>query len=153
MFREMRFNDRKIDSEQIPALLEKSQYGTLAVQGDNGYAYAVPLNYVYENGKIFIHGANTGHKVDALLANPKVSFCVICEAIAQPEQFTFSYTSVIAFGTAKLLKDEEKRHAIERFVRKYSSDNWDKAQKIIPSFWDKFVAFEISIDNITAKTK
>jgi len=132
-------------------LLEAGQYGTLAVLSGDGYAYAVPLSYVYENGKLYIHGTKEGHKADALLANPKVSFCVVCDAAAKPEQFTFSYTSVIAFGTAKILGDDEKRAAIERFVRKYSSEYWDKAQKVIPAVWDKFVAFEISIDHLTAK--
>lgn len=153
MFREMLQSDRQLSEKEIPALLEQGEYGTLAVLGDDDYAYAVPLNYVYEAGKIYIHGSKDGHKVDALQSNPKVSFCVISDATVKPEQFTFSYTSVIAFGVATLLKEKEKRTAIERFVHKYSAEHWDRAQKIIPNVWDKFVIFEIAIEHVTAKQK
>ena len=44
--------------------------GVLAVNGDDGYPYAIPLNYFYDRDerKIYFHGARAGHKVDALRA-------------------------------------------------------------------------------------
>ena len=40
----------------------------LAVNGDDGYPFAIPVNYFYdqEQDKIYFHGAKSGHKVDAL---------------------------------------------------------------------------------------
>lgn len=50
----------------------------LAVNGDDGYPFAIPVNYFYdqEQDKIYFHGAKSGHKVDALKKNDKVCFTV-----------------------------------------------------------------------------
>ena len=60
------------------ALLQDSRRGVLAVNGDDGYPYAIPVNYYFdkENRKIYFHGARVGHKVDALRACDKICFTV-----------------------------------------------------------------------------
>ena len=52
--------------------------GVLAVNGDDGYPYAVPINYFYDEAqeKIYFHSARAGHKVDSLTACDKVCFTV-----------------------------------------------------------------------------
>jgi Predicted flavin-nucleotide-binding protein len=107
--------------------------------------------FVYDEEKIYIHGLKEGHKVDSLIANPKVSFCIIADAQVNPAGFTVMYTSIIIFGTARQLDGDEKRTAIERVIRKYSAEHWDKGQKVIQAMWDKFAAFEITIDHMTGK--
>lgn len=82
--------------------------GTLALHGDNGYPYAVPISYVYANGKIYFHSAVTGHKVDAILRDDKVSFCVVERDEIRPAEFTTYFRSVIVFGKARILTDENK---------------------------------------------
>ena len=59
-------------------LLQQSRRGVLAVNGDNGYPFAIPVNYYYdqEHDKIYFHGAKSGQKVDALKQNDKVCFTV-----------------------------------------------------------------------------
>ena len=68
MFREIRKKRNKIEDSAAEELLQNSRRGVLAVNGDDGYPYAIPLNYFYdrENRKIYFHGARAGHKVDAL---------------------------------------------------------------------------------------
>ena len=77
MFREMRRKDRSIDKRQAVQLLEAGQYGVLSTVGENGYTYGVPLNYVYHKGNIYFHCAVEGNKMDNLMFNNRVSFCVI----------------------------------------------------------------------------
>ena len=154
MFREMSRKDLQLDDAAALSVLEQSLYGVLAVVGDNGYPYAVPLSYAYESGKIYVHGKKEGHKIDALTANPKVSFCIVGEATLKSAQLTFAYTTIIIFGTARVLEgDDEKRAAIERTLRKYSADYWDKGQRVIQNMWDKFTAFEIPIEHMTGKQR
>ena len=68
MFRTIRKKKNEIDINAAEALLQCSRRGILAVNGDDGYPYAIPINYFYdrENQKIYFHGARAGHKVDAL---------------------------------------------------------------------------------------
>ena len=54
------------DWDEIIAILEKATAGTLALLGDNDYPYAVPISYVYHEGKLYFHSALAGHKVDAI---------------------------------------------------------------------------------------
>jgi hypothetical protein len=60
------------------AVLERGTSGVLALAGDDGYPYAVPLSYVYCGGKLFFHSAVQGHKLDAIARCDKASFCVAC---------------------------------------------------------------------------
>ncbi len=55
-------------------ILRRATAGVLAVAGDDGYPYAVPLSFAYEDGRILFHGALTGHKLDAIAREDKVSF-------------------------------------------------------------------------------
>ena len=66
MFREMRRKKQQLADEECRSILERGKTGVLAVNGDDGYPYAVPVNYVFSNGKIYFHSALSGHKVDAI---------------------------------------------------------------------------------------
>ena len=77
MFREMRRKNQSLSPEAVAAVFRRGSAGVLAVSGDDGYPYAVPLSYVYADGKLFFHCAKSGHKIDSLRRNSKASFCVI----------------------------------------------------------------------------
>jgi nitroimidazol reductase NimA-like FMN-containing flavoprotein (pyridoxamine 5'-phosphate oxidase superfamily) len=49
-FREMRRKRQQLSDEESIGILEKATSGTLALLGDGGYPYAVPISYVYDNG-------------------------------------------------------------------------------------------------------
>lgn len=78
LFREIRKKKNAITADAAESLLEKSRRGVFAVNGDDGYPYAIPVNYFYDRNeqKIYFHGARAGHKVDALRASDKVCFTV-----------------------------------------------------------------------------
>ena len=101
MFREMRRKKQVLSKEECELVLERGTSGVLAVLGEGGYPYAVPLSYVYADGKIVFHCAKQGHKLDAIAKNDKVSFCVVDLDDIQPERYTTYFRSVIAFGRAR----------------------------------------------------
>ena len=79
MFRQMRLKEEnQLPQEHAVKILENNTHGVLALDGDDGYPYAVPVSYAYEDGKIYFHGAaEGGHKLDSIARNSKVSFCVV----------------------------------------------------------------------------
>jgi len=120
-FREMRRKRQQLNDEECTDILMNMTNGTLALAGDNGYPYAVPISYVYFDGDIWFHCARSGHKLDAIRRCDKVSFCVIAQDEIVPERFTTHYRSVIAFGRIEIVEDEETRiDAICRLAGKYS---------------------------------
>ncbi len=56
------------------------------------------MNFVYEDGKIYFHGAKEGHKIDAIKNNPKVSMSIIDQEDVIEEELTTYFRSVILFG-------------------------------------------------------
>ena len=123
MFREMRRKKQQMSDAECIAVLERASSGVLAVHGDGGYPYAVPLSYVYADGKIHFHCAKTGHKLDAIRADGRVSFCVIDRDEIVQEEFTTHFRSVIVFGRAAVVEDPvEKYKVLRRLAEKYSPD-------------------------------
>ena len=152
MIRNMRRLQQLLPYEDNIAILNKGTSGVLAVIGDDEYPYAVPLSYVYHNGRIFFHSAISGHKVDAINKNNKASFCVIDEDIIVPEKYTTCYRSVIAFGKVRILnKDTEKKPAIELLTEKYSPDHTEVGQKEIEQAFSRFCTIELTIEHMTGK--
>ena len=57
MFRELRRKKQLLSDAETIEILKTGTAGVLAVSGDNGYPYAVPLSYVYQDGKLYFHFA------------------------------------------------------------------------------------------------
>lgn len=151
MFRKMRRFKQELTQEQTIDILKTCKTGILGVIGDNGYPYTVPINYVYQDNKIYIHCAKTGHKIDAIKSNNKVSFCVIERDDVVKEKLTTYYRSVIVFGTARILEtDEEIFYAAESLGLKYSDDK-EHIQREIKQELNALACVEISIDHMTGK--
>ena len=124
MFREMRRNRQALSAGDASALLEAGTSGVLAVAGDDGYPYAVPLSYACdrEGERIWFHCARSGHKLDAVRRCEKASFCVIVQDQIVPEEYTTHFRSVIAFGTVRIIQDGAAlRAAAEQLGQKYRS--------------------------------
>jgi hypothetical protein len=151
MFRKMRRVKNEMSREEAVELLEKCSNGVVSVIGDEGYPYGVPVSYVYLNDKIYFHGATTGHKLDAITANPKVSFTVVYKDDVQPSKFATKYESTIVFGKAHIASDEEKMAGLELILQKYSKDFIPEGKDYIKSDWNNTTAVVIDIEHMTGK--
>jgi hypothetical protein len=64
------------DKSIINEILDKAEYGTLALSVDD-VPYAVPLNFIRIEDSLYFHGALKNKKMKMLAQNPKVSFSVV----------------------------------------------------------------------------
>ena len=153
MFKEMRRHKQLLNAEETAAVLNRGTSGVLALSGEDGYPYAVPLSYVFDGEKLYFHSAKAGHKLEALRRCPKASFCVIDQDQIVPEEYTTYFRSVIAFGTIRELEDDsEKRAAIEKLARKYApNDTLDGMNAAIERDWAPLCMLEMTIDHMTGK--
>ena len=150
--RKMRRAFQQLDQAESLAILEKATSGTLACLDDNGMPYAVPLSHVLVDGKLYFHGAMTGHRIDAVTKNPNVSYCVIEQDKVISETLTTHYRSVIVFGQARLLNDvTEKRIALFKLGEKFAPGLTDKTIEEIDRFIDAVSVMELTIDHISGK--
>ena len=153
MFREMRRKRQVLSKEEISSVLYRGTSGVLALAGDDNYPYAVPISYVYDGEKIYFHCAKSGHKLDAIQQNEKVSFCVIDQDKIVPDEYTSYFRSIIAFGRIEVIKDEkEKRTAIEKLASKYAPEDTAIGRKnAIDREWTPLCMLKMHIDHITGK--
>jgi nitroimidazol reductase NimA-like FMN-containing flavoprotein (pyridoxamine 5'-phosphate oxidase superfamily) len=152
MFREMRRNKQALPAQEAEEILRNGLSGVLAVSGDDGYPYAVPLSYAYADNQLFFHWANSGHKLDGIGQNEKVSFCVIGQDEIVPEAFATNYRSVIAFGRARVVTDDAtKRRGLELLARKYSPGYEQEGAAEIEKDWKAVTVVEMTIEHLTGK--
>lgn len=151
-FRQMRRKRQQLTQEESIAILQKATAGTLALLGDDGYPYAVPISYVYNEGKLYFHSALNGHKVDAIRKYDKASFCVIEQDDVQPEKYTTFFRSVIAFGRIHIIEDEKEKLEIVRMLgNRYNPNQDDALQKEIESGLSRLLAIRFDIEHLTGK--
>ncbi len=152
MFREMRRDRQQLSQAAAEEILKKNTGGTLALAGDEGYPYAVPMSYLYEDGKLYFHSAKTGHKIDAIRNEEKASFCVIDRDQVVPEKYTTFFRSVIAFGKARLVEEEEeKRRIAEMLAMKYSSAFKEGIAAEIDGAIRHMAIIEMTVEHMTGK--
>ena len=153
MFRPIRKKKNEISTDAAKALLRSSRRGVLAVNGDDGYPYAIPINYLYdeENEKIIFHGAKAGHKVDALKKNDKICFTVFGNEAVKEEAWAPFLQSVVVFGRCHLVESQEEAIAlVKKFAAKYYP-NMDMVNEEAASSGRAVQMFEIQIEHLSGK--
>jgi nitroimidazol reductase NimA-like FMN-containing flavoprotein (pyridoxamine 5'-phosphate oxidase superfamily) len=142
----------KTSQEAAEALLKEGEYGILSLVGDDGYPYGVPLNYAYIDQKIYFHCANEGAKLDLIQTNNKVAFCVVGTTKILQAAFTTQYESVIAFGRAETVSDQEKRDALLKLAQKYSPEYEAEGIKYIQNAGDATTVIRIDVEHLSGKS-
>lgn len=153
LFREMRRKDRELRNDAIIEILKNNEYGILSTISENGYPYGVPLSYIYMNDSIYFHSALDGHKLDNIKISDKVSFCVVGETSVVPDEFTTNYESVIIFGKAKEIFDDEKTSVLLEILKKYSKEYIEKGTIYIEKAGQRTKVFKININHISGKKR
>ncbi|MBO8436247.1 MAG: pyridoxamine 5'-phosphate oxidase family protein [Spirochaetes bacterium] len=153
MFREMRRKLQEMPHDAAVRILHDGSSGVLALSGDDGYPYALPISYVLDGDKIYFHSAKEGHKVDAIRRSDKASFCVIAADSVDSIGYTTYYQSVIAFGKVRIVEDDdEKLVMIQKLARKYAPENSEEYEiEYIQKEWEPLLVFEMTIEHMTGK--
>lgn len=125
MFREIARKKQALPMDKIIEILDAEKRGVLSVLGDDGYPYGMPMNYWYnkENGYLYFHSGKKGHKVEALAANNKVSFCVYDSGYKNEGEWALNISSVIVFGRVHVVENHEDAMRIcKEMSLKYTPD-------------------------------
>ena len=148
----VRRQDRLLDAGRAIELLWQREYGFLALGGEGGYG--VPLNYAVAGHSIYFHCAPEGEKLRALAQNNRVSFCVVGTTKVISNKFTTAYQSVLAKGTLHTgLSDEEKMHALEVILDKYSPNEKVIGLKDAEKSFHRTEIMRLDIQSVSGKCK
>ena len=153
VFRPMRRFRQQISEEACIRILREEKRGVLSMIGEGGYPYGIPLNHWYnpEDGKIYFHGAKTGHKIDAISRCGKVSYCVWDAGYRKEGEWALNVNSVIVFGRISLVTDEEKAKQIGANLCRKFTDDEAYIQHELRNALPRVQCLELTIDHMTGK--
>lgn len=153
MFREMRRFKQEISKSECIEVLTNSKRGVLSLIGDNGYPYGVPLDHWYceEDNRLYFHCAKVGHKMDAIKACDKASYCTYDEGYRKEGEWALNIKSVIIFGRVKLVDDEEKARKICTHLVKKFTDDKEYLEKELKTASSRVQCIELIPEHMTGK--
>ena len=149
----MRRFKQQISDEKCRKILKEEKRGVLSMIGENGYPYGIPMDHWYseEDDKLYFHSAKTGHKLDAIAACEKVSYCVMDEGFQKEGEWALNISSVVVFGRMKVVEDEEKKREIcINLCRKFTDDE-DYLQRELAGALPRVNCLELEIEHMTGK--
>ena len=153
MFRKMRRFKQQISNEECIAVLKSETRGVLSMLGDDGYPYGIPMNHWYceDDGKLYLHGAKQGHKIDSIGKCDKVCYTVFDKGYRKEGEWALNVKSVVVFGKISLVTDEEKAKKIcTALCRKFTDDEayleWE-LKNALP----RVLCLELTPEHITGK--
>ena len=148
----MRRREREIrDERQMRDILERGLVCRLGLS-DGRYPYVVPMSFGIRDGRLYLHSAGEGKKIDLIRRNNRVCFEVDVNAQVAPGEapcrWSMKYRSVIGFGTARILDDlEEKRAGLGAVMAHYGGPEGPFDGKSL----ERTCVIEIVIERMTGK--
>ena len=149
----MRRFRQQLTPEQCAEVLTAAPRGVLAVLGDGGYPYALPMDFVYDahSGNLYFHCAKEGHKLDAIRGCDKVSFCVMDEGFRHEGEWALNIRSVIVFGRIRIVEDRARTiEMVRRLGLKYNPDPADVEEEIRRTA-DRVLCLQLIPEHISGK--
>jgi nitroimidazol reductase NimA-like FMN-containing flavoprotein (pyridoxamine 5'-phosphate oxidase superfamily) len=116
------------DKAILIGLLETCHVGRLGTVGKDGYPLVKPLNFCYNNGKIYFHSAREGEKIDDINRDNRICFEVdvpiaLVKSKGIPCKAEYLYRSLIVKGRAHIVDDPAERLAALRgLMEKYQPE-------------------------------
>ena len=153
MFRQMRRIKQELPLEEAKKLLMKNKRGVLSFNGEDGYPYSIPINYLYdaEENKLYFHGSKVGYKVDCIKNNKKSCFVTYGDEELSDNGWSFFLKSVIIFGKIEIIEDREL--AAEK-LSKLASRYYPSLQEVDDAMersFDNVLVYSLNIEHMTCK--
>jgi uncharacterized protein len=153
----VRRRDKVMTDARARETLAAGFCGRLGTVGPDGWPYVVPLLYVWMDGEIHVHNTHApGHLRRNIEHDPRVCF----EVDEAGEVFAYgrfecdtsiAYTSVIAFGTARIVTSpDEQAHFFTALMQKYADPSWNRPAEFFPRL-DEITVYAIRLERLTGK--
>ena len=151
MFRELTRRKQKLSEIECREILKQEVRGVLAVNGDGGYPYTLPINFYFDeaNDRIYFHSGKVGHKLDAIAGSDKVSFCVYDKGYHKDGHWSLNIRSVIIFGRIHIV-DEWSEELMVDFCKRFTDDT-EYIYSELETFKSNTVVLCLEIEHMTGK--
>lgn len=143
------------DRKEMYEIIEKADYCHMAVCRDHS-PYVIPMNYGFSGGKIYLHSANQGLKIDILKENPYVCISIMQGAelkkSSSPCKYSMRYQSILIYGKAQFLAEgDKKREALKQIILHHDRDTGQDQWDLNHDSPDFLTIIQVEIEKITGK--
>lgn len=154
MFRTLRRRDRAVTEEAAWEILGRAEWGVLSTLGEDGWPYGVPVNHVVVAGRIYVHCARAGHKLENLAFEPKVSYCAVASSEVRPAELSTDFESAVCFGRGALVTDDaEKRMALEALLTRFAPQHPAEGAEAMRTEFGRTAVLRITPEHLTGKAR
>ncbi len=153
MFRSMLRKKQQLSQEECIQILMNERRGVLSVHGENGYPYGMPMNHWYceADGKLYFHSGQSGHKIDAIKKDNKVSFCVYDSGYLKAGDWALNIKCVIVFGRIEFVDDHDRALSVSRELSYKFTDDVGYIEDEILHAGHRVLVFALVPDHISGK--
>jgi len=114
---------------ELDAIIKKCSYCVVSMVDTEGMPYAVPMNFGYQDGVIFLHSGPEGKKIDILKEKPEVCITFSTDHVLRWQSsdvacsYSMKYRSVLFYGTVSFITDfDEKEAALDCIMQQYTDE-------------------------------
>jgi len=158
-FHVQRHSDREVqDRLNINELLDSQYVAHVGfIDPDINAPFVVPMGFARDENRILIHGS-TGSRIMIAIAK-EIDLCVtitqLNAIVVARSAFNSSmnYESVMIFGKARVLNEEEKDVALEAITTKLVPGLWEYGRTLTKKELAATMIVELSLDKISAKAR
>lgn len=142
-----------LSEAECKEILSAARRGVLSLTGDGGYPYGVPLNHFWceEDGRLYFHSGQRGHKVDSIRADGRACYTVMDGGVKDADGWWDIVHSVIVFGRIEFIEDRERVYDIARRLSLQFTDDEDYIAGEIEKSGPATLMFALVPEHMTGK--
>ena len=143
------------DPLQVEEIIRKCPYCTVSTIDLEGNPYAIPMNFAYQDGVIYLHSGPEGGKIEMVTRYPQVciTFCEGRELVYMHRQVACSYSmksrSVVCRGKVRFIEEmDEKRQVLDILMKQYTENECGYAEPAVRSV----KVWEVRVEKLTCRS-
>lgn len=146
------------DVETIYKILDEGFIAHVGFTGAGGQTFVIPTGYARRGGELLIHGSGASRMMRAL--SEEIEICVTVTLVdglvlaRSAFHHSMNYRSVVAFGAAKIIKDEnEKMEALRLFTEHIVPGRWREVRLPTTNELKATTVLALPLDEASAKIR
>lgn len=146
------------DVETIYKILDEGFIAHVGFAGAGGQTFVIPTGYARRGGELLIHGSGASRMMRAL--SEEIEICVTVTLVdglvlaRSAFHHSMNYRSVVAFGAAKIIKDEnEKMEALRLFTEHIVPGRWREVRLPTTNELKATTVLALPLDEASAKIR
>jgi nitroimidazol reductase NimA-like FMN-containing flavoprotein (pyridoxamine 5'-phosphate oxidase superfamily) len=146
------------DVETIYKILDEGFIAHVGFSGAGGQTFVIPTAYARRGGELLVHGSAASRMMRAL--SEEIEICVTVTLVdglvlaRSAFHHSMNYRSVVAFGAAKIIRDEnEKMEALRLFTEHIVPGRWREVRLPTKNELKATTVLALPLDEASAKIR